>query len=191
MSFVPFIIIVKKHFRSKNIILLSLNWIGMIVGTFLHKWWRRLVIGLSSLRKLRGGLGSDLNPAFTDGDAFYQRNSTARGSQLLPVTCRGHLVHNLVMNKRLNLLWLFSSDRVVIRQDCRRLWCNYAVWMISTDANTSFTASVKVECYVIHFGAIKQAGHDAWNVLVGQLLVKCLSPVELGSILFLIEVIWV
>ena len=189
MSFVSFIIIFKKHFRSKNIVFISLNWIGMIVGTFLHKWWRRLVIGLRSLWKLRGSLGSYLNPAFTDGDAFDQRDRTARGSQLLPVTCLGHLVHNLIMNQRLNLIWLFSGNRVVIRQDCRCLWCDYAVWMIISDANTSFPASIKVECYVIHFGAIEQAGHDAWNVFVGQLLVKCLSSVELSPILFLIEVI--
>ena len=190
MIFVSFLIISKKHCRIKNIIFICLNWIGMSIGTFLHKLWRRLVIGLGSLWKLRGG-SSYLNPIFTDGDAFDQRDMTARSSQLLPVTCLGHLVHNLIMNQRLNLLWIAGFNRVMIRQDCRSLWCDYTVWIMISEANTSITAPIIVKCYVVHFGFIKQAGHDAWDVLVGQLLVKCLSFVELVPILFLIKEIWV
>ena len=118
-------IIFWNQFRIKNI-MFSLNWIGMLLSTSLHKWWHSLVIGLSSLWKRLASLSSYLNPTLiTDGDAFDQRDRTARGTHLLPVTCLGHLGHNFIGDQCFNLLWLGCLHRVIIRYYC---WCYLKWW---------------------------------------------------------------
>ena len=168
MICVPYIMF-WNQFIIKNI-MFSLNWIGMLLSTFLHKWWHSLGIGLSSLWNRRASLSSYLNPTLiTDGDAFDQRDRTARGTHLLPVTCLFHLSHNFIADQCFDLLWLGCMHRVTIRYYC---WClrgpgRYAAWMLVRYGNTLIPVFFKVECYVSHFILIKQAGHNAWNLLVG------------------------
>ena len=158
-----FFIIFWNQIQSQIKASFSFNWKALFFCTFELKRVHFLAIWFSSLQKLRISFSLYLNLLVADSDAF---DRSGRTIDMLLVTRLSLLFHNFVSDKFLYLLWIGTIIRVVVRQCWMWLRGNCITTSYFDTNNVCWLTISKVECYFIHFAAIKQARYDAWNFLI-------------------------